>query len=44
MAQIFHRSTNTLSKVSILSVAFVAVGLLGVFMIVDARGTRRARE
>jgi hypothetical protein len=38
MAQIFHRSTNTLSKVSILSVAFVALGLLGMFMIVDRAG------
>jgi hypothetical protein len=38
MSQIFHRSTNTLSKVSILSAVFVAAGLLGVFMIIDRAG------
>ncbi|HKQ70209.1 MAG TPA: cytochrome c3 family protein [Polyangiaceae bacterium] len=38
MAQIFHRSTNTLSKVSILSAVFVAAGLLGIFMIIDRAG------
>jgi len=38
MAQIFHRSTNTLSKISILSAVFIAAGLLGVFMIVDRAG------
>jgi hypothetical protein len=38
MAQIFHRSTNTLSKISILSAAFVAVALLGIFMTIDRAG------
>ena len=38
MSQIFHRSTNTLSKISILSAVFVAALLLGVFMIVDRAG------
>jgi hypothetical protein len=43
MAQIFHRSTNTLSKVSILSAVFVAASLVGIFMIIDRAGytTRR---
>lgn len=38
MAQIFHRSTNTVSKVSIFSAVFVAGGLLSVFMIADRAG------
>lgn len=38
MSQIFHRSTNTLSKVSIVSIVFVAAGLLGIFMIIDRAG------
>jgi hypothetical protein len=38
MAQIFHRSTNTLSKISILSAAFVAVALVGIFTIIDRAG------
>jgi len=38
MSQIFHRSTNTLSKVSILSAVFVIGGLFGVFMIIDRAG------
>src|SRR6185436_18727213 len=38
MSQIFHRSTNTLSKVSIFSAVFVAAALLGIFMIIDRAG------
>jgi hypothetical protein len=38
MGQIFHRSTNTISKVSIVSAAFAVAGLLGIFMIVDRAG------
>jgi hypothetical protein len=38
MAQIFHKSTNTLSKISILSAAFVALALLGIFMTIDRAG------
>jgi Cytochrome c7 and related cytochrome c len=38
MSQIFHRSTNTLSKISILSAVFVGAALLGIFMIVDRSG------
>jgi hypothetical protein len=38
VSQIFHRSTNTLSKVSILSAVFVAAALLVIFMIVDRAG------
>jgi Cytochrome c7 and related cytochrome c len=38
VSQIFHRSTNTLSKVSIVSAVFVAALLLGIFMIIDRAG------
>jgi len=38
MSQIFHRSTNTLSKVSIFSFVFVVAALLGIFMIIDRAG------
>jgi hypothetical protein len=38
MSQIFHRSTNTLSKVSILSLAFVLAALLAIFMTIDRAG------
>ena len=31
MAQIFHRSTNTISKVSIFGAVFAVAGLLGLF-------------
>ena len=35
MPQIFHRSTNTLSRVSIYAAVFVAAGLLGLAMTLD---------
>jgi Cytochrome c3 len=38
MPQIFHRSTNTLSKVSIFSFVFVVAALLVIFMIIDRAG------
>jgi hypothetical protein len=38
MSQIFHRSTNTLSKVSIFSFVFIVAALLGIFMIIDRAG------
>ena len=38
MSQIFHRSTNTLSKVSILSFVFVLAIVLGIFMTIDRAG------
>jgi hypothetical protein len=38
MSQIFHRSTNTLSKVSILSFVFIVAALLGIFMTIDRAG------
>jgi Cytochrome c7 and related cytochrome c len=38
MSQIFHRSTNTLSKVSIFSAVFLLAGLLGIFMTIDRAG------
>jgi hypothetical protein len=38
MSQIFHRSTNTLSKVSILSFVFVVAALFVIFMTIDRAG------
>ena len=38
MSQIFHRSTNTLSKISIMSAAFVVAALAGVLVMVDRSG------
>jgi len=35
MAQIFHRSTNTLSRVTIFGGLFVVAGLIGLFAILD---------
>ncbi len=35
MAQIFHRSTNTLSKVSIFGGVFIAAGAIGLFAMLD---------
>ncbi len=35
MAQIFHRSTNTIARVSIFGALFFVVGLLGVFAVLD---------
>ena len=38
MPQIFHRSTNTLSKVSLLGAVFFAAGLVGILVIIDRAG------
>jgi hypothetical protein len=35
MAQIFHHSTNTLSKVSIFGAVFILAGLIGLLMLVE---------
>jgi hypothetical protein len=48
MSQIFHRSTNTIAKVSIFGAVFFIAGLLGLFEAVDSSSwvteTRVARE
>ena len=48
MSQIFHRSTNTIARVSIFGAVFFVAGLLGLFdadqsLAVGDRGARRAR-
>ncbi|MDX1384944.1 MAG: cytochrome c3 family protein [Thermoanaerobaculia bacterium] len=35
MAQVFHRSTNVISRLSIFGAVFVAAGLVGLFMLLD---------